>query len=152
MLILFFALWLILSGKITVGVCVSGAAAAAVLYWFGRKVLGYDLHTELVSLKKLWLSVRYLGYLLAEMLKAGFVVMKLIYTKGRNMEPELIYFENGLKSDGMRAILANSITLTAGTITVQLEGKRLCVHTLDKSLAVGLEDSEFQRRLRKLEE
>ena len=53
---------------------------------------------------------------------------------------------------GGRAVLANSITLTAGTITVETVDGRFCVHALDRSLAEGIEDCEFQRRLEKLEE
>lgn len=96
--------------------------------------------------------MRYIAYLVAEMLKAGFVVMRLIYTRGRNMRPVLVYFDSPLQSDRMRALLANSITLTAGTITVAAEDGRFCVHALDASLAEGIEKSVFQEKLEKLEE
>ena len=152
MLILFFILWLILSGEVTPTVCLSGGAASAALYWFGRRVLGYRFGVDRGVFRKLFSGVRYVGYLVWEMLKAGFVVMRLIYTRGRDMKPELLYFKTDLKTESARAVLANSITLTAGTITVSLEGGGLCVHALDQSLAEGLEESEFQRRLRKLEE
>lgn len=82
---------------------------------------------------------------------AGFVVMRLIYTRGRKMEPKLIWFDTTLKTGLSQAILADSITLTAGTITVLAEDGRFLVHTLDKSLGEGIEDCEFQRRLEKLE-
>ena len=96
-------------------------------------------------------AVRYLGYLLVEMLKAGFVVMRLVYSRGRNMRPVLVWFDVPLEDDRAQAILANSITLTAGTITVTAADGRMCVHALDESLAAGIEDSEFQRRLEKME-
>jgi multicomponent Na+:H+ antiporter subunit E len=49
-------------------------------------------------------------------------------------------------------ILANSITLTPGTITVSLTDDHLLVHCLDKSLAEGMDDSVFVRLLQKMEE
>ena len=67
------------------------------------------------------------------------------------MEPKLIWFDTTLKTGLSQAILADSITLTAGTITVLAEDGRFLVHTLDKSLGEGIEDCEFQRRLEKLE-
>ena len=49
-------------------------------------------------------------------------------------------------------LLANSITLTPGTITVSVEGNRFCVHCLDWELADGVEDSVFVELLKEMEE
>ncbi|MEG1988900.1 MAG: Na+/H+ antiporter subunit E [Oscillibacter sp.] len=152
MFLLLFLMWLLLSGEVTLSSCLWGGAVCALLHWFCYRVFGYRWHLGRRGLKKLWLGLTYLGYLLLEMLKAGFVVMKLIYTKGRNMEPTLVWFHSDLKEDSTRAMLANSITLTAGTITVEVEEGRFFVHALDRSLARGIEDCEFQRRLERLEE
>lgn len=151
MFILFFLLWLLLAGEVTVQVCLWGAAAAALMCWFCIKVLGYRWKWNIRTLRQLLAVLRYLGNLLAEMLKAGFVVMKLIYTRGRNMEPKLIWFDTTLQSSRARAVLADSITLTAGTITVEAENGRFCVHALDTSLAEGIEKSQFQQQLERLE-
>lgn len=150
--ILFFILWLLLAGEVDLHVCLWGAAASFLMHWFCVRVLDFRWRPRLGELKKLGAVLGYLGYLLAEMLKAGFVVMRLIYTRGREMEPELIRFDTTLCGDRARAALANSITLTAGTITVEAADGRFCVHTLDRSLAEGIENSEFQRRLERLEE
>ena len=58
---------------------------------------------------------------------------------------------DNLKTEMARVMLANSITLTPGTITVSLTDQELLVHCLDKSLAEGMEDSEFVKLLEKLE-
>ena len=50
-----------------------------------------------------------------------------------------------------RILLANSITLTPGTITVLLEEDEYVVHCLDKSLAEGINSSIFVSMLRKME-
>lgn len=151
MFLLFFVLWLLMAGEATLRVCLWGAVVSALLCRFCSRTLGYRPGAWRTLLKKLGPMTAYLGRLLAEMLKAGFVVMKLIYTRGRNMEPRLIWFDTTLQGDTARAALANSITLTAGTITVEAEGGRFCVHALDASLAEGIENCEFQRRLEKLE-
>ena len=92
-----------------------------------------------------------MGYLTVEILKASFVVMRLIYTRDHRMEPLLVRFDTGLKTPAARAVLGNSITLTAGTITVEDQEGHLCVHTLDRPLAEGIENSSFQRLLLELE-
>ena len=48
-------------------------------------------------------------------------------------------------------MLANSITLTPGTITVKLSDDEFSVHRLDKSLAVGLSESIFVKLLMRIE-
>ena len=68
------------------------------------------------------------------------------------MEPVIVHVHTDLKTEAARVILANSITLTPGTITVSLTEDVLLVHCLDKSLAAGMEDSVFVRLLKKLEE
>lgn len=152
MAILFFLLWILLSGHVTAGVCLSGAAVSLALDLFCRRVLGYKTLWRPSAVRKLPGALRYLGCLLAEMLKAGFLVMRFIYARGRVPEPRLIRFRCGLESDAARSVLANSITLTAGTITVSAENGDLCVHALDRSMADGIENSRFAGRLKKLEE
>ena len=151
MFLLFFLLWLLLSGGISVHTCLWGVAVSALISWFCKRVLGYQWRVFCGSPSRIWAMARYFAHLLAEMLKAGFVVMRLVYTRGRNMRPLLVWYNTPLKADRERVILANSITLTAGTITVTAEDGRFCVHALDASLAKGIEDCDFQRRLEKME-
>ncbi|MDD2956772.1 MAG: Na+/H+ antiporter subunit E [Oscillospiraceae bacterium] len=151
MFILFFLLWLLMAGKVTLAVCLWGAAVSALMCGFCRRVMGYRWRWNRRGFGQLRAVIRYLGNLLVEMLKAGFVVMKLIYTRGRDMEPKLIWFDTTLHSDRARATLADSITLTAGTITVETREGRVCVHALDASLAENIEKSRFQQELERLE-
>ena len=67
------------------------------------------------------------------------------------MEPVIVRFRVDLETELARVILANSITLTPGTITVLLEGNEYTVHCLDKCLAEGMEDSSFVKMLQKIE-
>ena len=78
--------------------------------------------------------------------------MQLILSPKMEVEPKLVRFRTDLKTDLARVILANSITLTPGTITVTLEGDEYLVHCLDKSMAEGMDDSIFVRLLHQLEE
>ena len=94
---------------------------------------------------------RYFAHLLVEMLKAGLVVMRLIYVRPKSIQPKLVWFRTPLGTDRYKALLSDSITLTAGTITVLAEDGRMLVHALDAPLAEGIEDTAFQRQLEKME-
>ena len=79
-------------------------------------------------------------------------MIRLILSPSTEVEPRLVHLRTDLKTDGKRALLANSITLTPGTITVRLKGQHLQVHCLDCSLAEGLGESSFVRLLREMED
>ena len=151
MFLLFFLIWLTLSGEVTPGSCLLGAAVSLALYAFCVRQLGYAPRYDLLGVRKMRKVLAYMGYLTVEILKASFAVMKLIYTRNHRMEPLLVRFDTGLQSPAARAVLGNSITLTAGTITVEDRDGHLCVHTLDRPLAEGIENSDFQRLLLELE-
>lgn len=151
MVLLLFGLWVLLSGGLSLETCVVGAGVTAALYALACRALGYSPAKDLRALKKVGGAVLFLLYLVWEMLAAGFVVMRLIYSRGREMEPRVIWFKTDLTGDSARAALANAITLTAGTLTVSQEGGQLCVHALDASLAEGLDHGAFEKKLLKLE-
>ena len=63
-----------------------------------------------------------------------------------------MFFDVPIKNEILLTVLANSITLTPGTITVDIENSTFCVHALDKDLAQGIEDLIFVKLLVKMEE
>ena len=93
----------------------------------------------------------YIYLLITEIINSNMTVFHMILTQRERMEPVLVTFRTNLKTETARVILANSITLTPGTITVSIEEDELTVHCLDKSLAEGIEDSIFEQRLREFE-
>lgn len=151
MFLLYFALWIVFNGRVTLEIVLFGLVIATVLYWFICKYMNYNPKTELKILKNFFCGLCYAAVLLWEILKANLFVMKLIYTEKYEVEPALVVFHTDLKSETARFVLANSITLTPGTITVTLEGDEYCVHCLDREMAEGLENSIFVRLLKKME-
>ena len=83
--------------------------------------------------------------------KAGLVVMKLVYTRGRNMKPLLVFYDSPVHTEGGRAVLANSITLTPGTVTVDIqEDGTYSVHALTEGAKAGLLDGTMQGKVARL--
>ena len=147
-----FAVWLIFNGKITTEIVIFGLVLSVVLYRFCLKHLGYADHPKKYSVKRTLYLIEYLGILIWEIIKANVQVIKMTVAKELDFEPCLIYFKTDLKDSVSRVMLANSITLTPGTITVSLDDDTYCVHCLDKSMAEGIDESIFVQKLRRLEE
>lgn len=151
MLLVLFLMWIILNGKVTVEICVLGAIISAALFWFMCRFMGYSLKKEWMLFRLIPLFLKYFWVLIEEIVKANVCVLKIITSPDKQPEPALVYFDTGLQTGLARVMLANSITLTPGTITVSVEDAHFCVHCLDKELAEGMEDSVFVQLLKKME-
>ncbi|MCI8950408.1 MAG: hypothetical protein HFG49_10265 [Lachnospiraceae bacterium] len=151
MYLLIFSVWLILNGRVTAEICIFGIVIAAALFWFLCRYMDYSLKKEILIFRLLPFLIQYFWVLVKEIVKANVCVLKLILSPELWPEPALVYFDTELKTGLAKAMLADSITLTPGTITVSLEGNRFCVHCLDKELAEGMEHSVFVELLQKME-
>ena len=152
MLLLFFLVWVIFNGRLTMEIALFGIAVAGAVFAFVCRFMEYSLKKELRFYRLMPAFVKYLYYLIKEIVFSNITVSRMILTRKEEMEPVIVHVRTRLKSETARVILANSITLTPGTITVSLTDDKLLVHCLDKSLSEGMEDSVFVRRLQKMEE
>ncbi len=151
MFILFFVIWVIFNGQITTEVVLFGLVVAAAVYAFSCKYMGWSPKKDLWLLKKSGLIVQYLFLLLSEIIKANVATIRTMVSYEKEPHPVLVRFRTRLQGKLVRVLLANSITLTPGTITVSLKDDELTVHCLDESMSEGLENSSFERLLLKIE-
>ena len=133
MYILLFLFWLLLNGKLTAEVVGLGLVIVALMAALEWGFFHYGPAQELRVLRRAPVFCAYLAVLVWEILKAGLVVGRDILFRRFRLTPTLVTFRTDLTTDFGRFLLANSITLTPGTITVQVEGNQLTVHCLDKS-------------------
>lgn len=151
MFVLFFLIWVIFNGQLTAEIAAFGVVIAGVMYWFLCRFFDYSPRYDLFLLRKAPLLLHYFFTLVVEILKANLTVFKMIYTAEYELEPAVVHFKTDLRSTFARVLLANSITLTPGTITVALTGNEYTVHCLDKELAEGIASSVFVKLLKKIE-
>ena len=152
MYILLVLFWIILNGRWTIEIFVLGLVFAAVIYAFAFKFMGLTLQREKIFWTHLWWAVQYLAVLLKEIIVANITVLKIVWSPKEHVHPVIVSFDAPLKSHFLQVILADSITLTPGTITVRLYEEKFEVHCLDESLAQGLNDGVFVKMLKKLED
>lgn len=151
MYILFFLIWVIFNGQFTLEIAAFGVVIAGLMYAFICKFMNYSPKTDILIAKKLVYILQYAFVLVKEIIKANFAVIKMITSSRYELEPAVVRFKTDLQTVPARIVLANSITLTPGTITVSLEGDEYVVHCLDKELAEGINTSVFVTLLKRLE-
>lgn len=151
MFFILFGFWVLLNGQWTTEIAVVGLVLSAALYWFLCKFVDYSPRKEWRLLKRIGKIVGYGVYLLGQIFLSAWAVIKLIWSPKLVVEPQLAAFDSHLRTDAGRVTLANSITLTPGTITVDIQDGRYLVHCLDADMAEGLQDSDMERRVRRVE-
>ena len=151
MYILLLLFWIILNGKITMEILAFGVVFAAAIFWFMCKFLDYSPRYELcVARNTIWI-LTYFVVLIIEIFKSAIAVYKRVYSRKIEIQPQMVFFDVDIESEFLRFVLANSITLTPGTITVDVDDNHFCVHALDYTLAEGIEDSVFIKMLKIME-
>ena len=153
MILIYFSLWVIFNGRVTLEILTAGVLISILLDVFVKKILKLNL-TAAAFLKFLKLLPDILIYavvLLIEIIKANLAITKIVFAHEILVEPCLVKFKTPLKTNAARVALANSITLTPGTVTVSLENDEFLVHALNRDIAEGLQGSLFEKLLRRME-
>lgn len=144
-------LWIIFNGAFTLEILLFGMGISAVVCFFMVRFAGYNIKRELKAVKKLPFIIEYLLVLLIEIIKANIACSGLIIKGNDKIKPVVVSFRSPLKSELLSTVLANSITLTPGTISVSMRNGQFTVHCLDSSLCDGLDSSSFVKILKRIE-
>lgn len=147
MLFIVLALWIILNGRFTIETTLLGVLISAALFLFTCKYLGYSPSTEKKIARHILRGLCYAAVLVWETVKANVYVSKIVFSKKIQIRPQMVFFRIKLKTTAARVMLANSITLTPGTLTVVLTDDLYCVHCLNNDLAADINKSVFVRQL-----
>ncbi len=150
MLCALFLLWIVLNGRVNLEILLTGLLVAGLVFLFMSKVMGYRVETERTILLNVPWAFLYVGNLIWEIAKAAFSVMEVSFNRSVNPDPIIVEFHSGLPRDIQNVFLANSITLTPGTITVFQEGDFFVIHCLRREYAAGIESSSFVRLLSRM--
>ena len=142
------ALWLLWSGHYTALQLVAGAFSTLFCLWFLRRMLrgveslpGPSFFARLPA---------YLPWLLGQIAQSNLAVICLIL-RPRPVEPVVFDTETAEAGDEFgAAVYANSITLTPGTLSIDVDREQIEVHALDHRLADALARGEMRMRVGKL--
>ncbi|MFI3250562.1 MAG: Na+/H+ antiporter subunit E [Eubacteriales bacterium] len=150
--ILLLGLWFLLNGSITVEIVVVGVLMVGVVYNIMCRFLDYDPSSEKILLKNTGWALCYVVVLVVEIMKSGMAVLKFVTMPQIDIQPQMVVFSVPLKNEFLKTILANSITLTPGTITLHIEEDLFYIHAFDYTLAEGIEECSFIHILQHIEE
>lgn len=152
-----FAFWLLLSGHYKIKYILIGAFSAAVVTFltsdlFHTQVQRHgegdegEVVVDLAAIR-LWRFVAYIPWLVYSIITANIQVAMLILNPRLPIDPAFIQFKTGFRRTASQVTLANSITLTPGTVTVDLVDGGYVVHAIVPGSAESLVTGEMQGRV-----
>lgn len=90
---------------------------------------------------------RYFIWLIGQIIKSSIHVTKLVWGNPKNLSPSLAKVSVAQVPDKVRVLYANSITLTPGTLSVDLENDEITVHALQKVSILELTEGEMEHKI-----
>jgi multicomponent Na+:H+ antiporter subunit E len=143
------AVWLLLSGHYQPLVLAFGAASCSFVCFLARRFDGAERESRPLPLS--WRLPAYWLWLLGEIVKANIDVARRVVDPKLPIDPRLVEVAATQRSDLARVIFANSITLTPGTISVDLGADHILVHALSREGAEALLEGTMDAKVTALE-
>lgn len=123
-------------------VCVAITALAQHLELLDEEGIPYEF----------WLGIlTYAPWFLREVITANISVAKLVWSPKLDVSPRMIRIEHELKTSFAVATYINSITLTPGTVTVDVDEDEMIIHALTKDAADDLLSGEMHDHIKRME-
>jgi multicomponent Na+:H+ antiporter subunit E len=144
-----FVFWLLLSGYFTVFLVTMGALSAVAIVALGRRMEVIDREGHPIDMG--WRVLGYWPWLLKEIAKSAWDVSRIIVDPRLPISPRLVRAKTTQKTAVGVVTYANSITLTPGTISVDVRAGEILVHALTRESAAGLLEGEMDRRVTRFE-
>ena len=143
-------LWLFLSGHYTPLLLSLGLLSIILVTIISLRMnlIAYNQPVLLLQMAK---SIPYGLWLIVEILKSNIDVCKRILSPKLPISPRLITVKSSQLGDIAKVAYANSITLTPGTISIDVEGSDIEVHSLSEIGVEGLATGEMDKRISKIE-
>ncbi len=144
-----FVVWLLLSGHFDALLLACGLLSCVLVVWIARRMdvvdrEGFPLHLSGRALV-------YWPWLLVQIVRANLAVARIVLDPALPVSPTLLRLRCSQRTDLGRAVYANSITLTPGTVCTAVQGDELEVHALTRAGAEHLRRGGMDRRVSRLE-
>ena len=147
--VVLFLFWVLLSGYFEAFLLAAGAGSAIAVVWLAHRMNvidreGHPIHLGLRA-PTYWL------WLLKEIVKSAWDVSRIVLNPRLPISPTMVTVKPTQSTSVGVVIYANSITLTPGTISVDVQSDRILVHAVTREGAEGLLEGEMDRRVTRFE-
>ncbi len=151
--VILYTFWILLSGYFDFVHLSLGVVSALLVSYTSHHLLTGDVRAEDVSIemKRIIRFFLYLPWLFYQITLANIDVAYRVLHPKMPIDPRILRFKTDLKTDIGLTTLANSITLTPGTVTIDIKDGEFFVHAISEESAESLLSGEMQMRVKNIE-
>jgi multicomponent Na+:H+ antiporter subunit E len=143
--------WFILSFEINVYIAIIGFVASVLVTFFNYDLVFNHLEITKISIRTIMRFFVLIFILIFNIIKSNIEVAKIVLSKKMPIDPGFVTIDQKLKKELNQALYANAITLTPGTLTVDMDHEKIVVHGLLKKHVRDLEGSSLEKAFLDLE-
>ena len=150
--VVLFVLWLILSGHFNELILIElGLVSSIFVVWIAHRMNLAD--DEGHPIQMTWGALKFLPWLAWEIVKANIDVARIILSPSLPISPVLLKVSASQKTEVGMVAYANAITLTPGTVTVDVDGtgSEFTIHAITAEAANELETGRMDQRALRME-
>ena len=141
-------LWMLLTGSLQWSELLTGTVIAALITGLSQRLVDSGSQSDLIFTPRSLLSLlRHLRVFALALIQANLDMARRVLSPSLPIDPAVVEVETTLQSTLGKLVLANSITLTPGTLTVDLQQNRLLVHWIDTAVLAGDQQGEAALQL-----
>ncbi len=150
--ILLLIFWIVLSFRLDVTTIIIGFLVSGMVVFYNYDLIFNKQEATSLTLRIIWRFFILFIVLIYNIVKSNIEVARIVLSKKMPINPGFETIRNPLKKDLNQAFFANAITLTPGTLTVDMDQDNIVVHGLLKEHIHSLDDSRLEKAFVALEE
>lgn len=145
--------WYLMSGYFDLTHTIMGIFSVGIVMAINYKLKKYnyfEAETDVLKDLRLFYVPYYFGWLLVQIVISGVHVAKILLSPSLPIETSMVRFKVNYPNPHCKMILGNSITLTPGTLTVDIRGDEFIVHAISPVSFEGIASDSMPQQVLKL--
>jgi len=145
--VILFVFWVLLSGSVELPGLITGLLLSLLVALLSRRILWGEGDEPFLSGKQMVRFFVYVGYLVKEIVSANIHVAELVLDPRLPIDPMVVEHATPLQRPVSRVALANSITLTPGTLTIDVDESTFWVHCIARRFSEDIASHNLDRKI-----
>ena len=145
-----FGFWILISGSFDPVELATGLVLSGIVAWLSIRLLWSEGDAPVLTVRQAGRFIVYVGFLIKEIVWANIYVAEKVLDPRLPIDPVIVEHTSALKEAVSETALANSITLTPGTLTVDVDDSVFFVHCLGREFADDIASRKLDRMIAKV--
>ena len=148
--IISFIIYLVIAGTFNIQEIIVGLILSLIIGLLFVKIIPFEIK-YLNPVRLFWFIV-YIPFFIWEMIKANFQIAAIVINPALPIKPGIVEGETSLKSPLGRLMLTSSITLTPGTLSVDIDDEEVSIHCVVVNESADEIIAKFEKYIKRITE